>query len=73
MNQVEFTHLFVMLEVAHKLDLTVIIPRRHKKQIEAHAQGHPWLSSMIGEERLWYADHIVELLELALEGESCIV
>lgn len=72
--QVELTGFMILLGAADKLSLTVVISTRHRKDIEAHTQHYPWLSSMMEAGRLLFADHVVELMELALEGElrKCI-
>lgn len=56
------------------MELIAIIPMRNKVDVEIRAdekkEGDEWLWEMIEEGRIQYADDVLDLLKLALEGKG---
>lgn len=68
--QVNLKCLFWKLKAANDLELTVIVPEQHRADLLNQANQYPWVLIMIALDRLLFADNVMELLELGLEGES---
>lgn len=75
-HQVCFKGLIKKLKAAYDLDLTVIVPKRQEKDIVSyinlHQEDEPWLAVMADCGNILFAEDVLELLELALEGERLI-
>lgn len=71
-HQVSLSGLLLKLKAANDLGITVVVPRRQLEDLLAlrEKEGYAWLLSMMEDRRLLYADNVMELLELLLEGES---
>lgn len=64
--------LFLKLKAAYDVGLNVILPLRHKHHVLArlkqNKRGERWLASMHRQGEIQYADNVVELLHMSLEG-----
>lgn len=69
--QVDVPGLFLKLRAAYEVGLTVIIPRRHRHDVltrlEEKRRGEEWLRDM-AKDNIKYAETVLRMLELALEG-----
>lgn len=70
----DLSSLLLKLQVADKEDLTVIVPTRQRADLLAYMrkEKYSWLKWMFEKGFLLFADDVLELLELILDGTSWI-
>lgn len=67
--------LFLKIQGADSVSLEVVLPLSHRHEVmkKKDEEGYGWLGKMLRDERIYFVDDFLELLECAFEGEKVML